>query len=257
MPTSADFDSGAFVRALLDPESPPPDDLEGRDGVSPARRFAVYRNNICVGLVDALAERFPVCRQLVGDEFFRAMARHYVRRFLPCSPILFEYGDEFATFVSTFEPARQLPYLGDVARLEYAVGQSFHAADAAPLPMEKLRALQPERLARATATLHPSAYVLASRYPIISIWKAHLSDDERNPLNLDDGEEALVVRPALEIRVTILPAGGSAFVSALQEGKTFGAAMAVATGIAADFDLTGCLRELIVSEAFVTVSAAR
>jgi hypothetical protein len=180
--TTAHFDQGQFVRALLDPELSPPNGLEARHGFPPERRFAVYRNNVCVGLADALAERFPVCRLLVGDEFFRAMAKCYVRESLPRTPMLFEYGDEFATFVSKFEPARELPYLSDVARLEYAVGQAYHAENAGPLPMDFIRALPLDRLEDATATLHPSTHVIASKYPIVSIWRRHMSDKEMTPL---------------------------------------------------------------------------
>lgn len=256
MTTSADFDQGAFVRALLDPELPPPNELETPGGFPPERRFAVYRNNVCVGLVDALAERFPICVQLVGDEFFRAMAQCYVRAFPPRSPMLFEYGDGFATFVSEFEPAREIPYLPDVARLEYAVGQAYHAADAAPLPLDLIRALPLDRLESATAALHPSTHVIASKHPIVSIWRWHMSDEKTRPLQLDRGEEALVVRPQLAISVSTLPSGGSAFVDALRSGETFGEAVNAATGVAADFNLTDCLSELFVTGAFVAVSVA-
>ncbi len=256
MTTSADFDQNAFVRALLDPELPPPKGVEASHGFPPKRRFAVYRNNVCVGLVDALAERFPICVRLVGDEFFRAMAQCYTRERLPRTPMLFEYGDEFATFVSKFEPARDLPYLPDVARLEYAVGQAYHAADAAPLPLDFLHALPHERLDSATAVLHPSTQVVASAYPIVSIWGRHMSDDEMTPVELEHGEEALVVRPELTISVSTLPSGGSAFVDALRSGGTFGEAVNAATGVAADFKLTDCLRELLLTGAFVAVSVA-
>ena len=256
MTTSADFDQSAFVRALLDPELPPPYGVEASHGVAPERRFAIYRNNVCVGLVDALAERFPICLQLVGDEFFRAMAQCYVRERLPRTPMLFEYGDEFATFVSDFAPARDLAYLADVARLEYAVGQAYHAADAAPLSLDFLRALSHERLDSATAALHPSTQVVASAYPIVSIWRRHMSDDKMTPLELDRGEEALVVRPELAIEVAALPTGGSAFVDALTSGGTFGEAVNAATGVAADFELTACLRELFSPEPFVALSVA-
>jgi hypothetical protein len=74
------------------------------------------------------------------------------------------------------------------------------------------------------------------------------------PLELNQGEEALVVRPELAIRMSTLPAGGSVFVHALEDGKTFDEAMKAATGIAADFDLTACLRELLLAEAFVAIS---
>ncbi|WP_018408073.1 DNA-binding domain-containing protein [Methylocystis rosea] len=256
MTTSADFDQGAFVRTLLDPELPPPNELETPGGFPPERRLAVYRNNVCVGLVDALAERFPICLQLVGDEFFRAMAQCYVRERLPRTPMLFEYGDEFATFVSDFAPARELPYLPDVARLEYAVGQAYHAADAAPLSLDLIRAVPLDRLESATAALHPSTQVVASAYPIVSIWRRHMSDDEMTPVELDHGEEALVVRPELAIKVAALPAGGSAFVDALRSGGTFGEAVNAATAVAADFKLTDCLRELLLTGAFVALSVA-
>lgn len=256
MTAPADFDQGAFVRALLDPELPPPNGLETPHGFSPEKRFAVYRNNVCVGLVDALSERFPVCRQLVGEEFFRAMAHCYMREFLPRTPMLFEYGEDFATFVSQFEPARALSYLSDVARLEYAVGQAYHAEDAAPLPIGSVRALPPDRLENATPALHPSTRVIASKYPIVSIWRQHVSDEEMTPLDLNCGEEALVVRPELEIRVSTLPAGGAVFVEALEERQTFGEAVNAAAAVATDFDLTACLRELILAEAFVAISVA-
>ena len=256
MTTSADFDQKAFVRALLDPELPPPKGVEASHGFPPERRFAVYRNNVCVGLVDALAERFPICLQLVGDEFFRAMAQCYMRERLPRTPMLFEYGDAFATFVSEFEPARELPYLPDVARLEYAVGAAYHAADAAPLSLDFLRALPYERLDSATAVLHPSTQVVASEHPIVSIWRRHMSDEKMKPLELDRSEEALVVRPELAISVSMLPPGGSAFVDALRNGRTFGEAMNAATAVVADFKLTDCLRELLLTGAFVAVSVA-
>jgi hypothetical protein len=257
MIASADFDQRAFVRALLDPELPAPDGLAARHGFPPERRFAVYRNNVCVGLVDALAERFPICRRLVGDKFFRAMAQRYMREVLPRTPMLFEYGDEFATFVASFEPARDLPYLCDVARLEYAIGQAYHAENAAPLAMDLIRALPLDRLQEATATLHPSTHVIASNYPIVSIWRRHMSDEDLAPLALDHGEEALVVRPELTVNVAALPAGGAAFVHALEDGRTFEEAVDAATATATDFDLTACLRELFVAEAFIAISVQR
>jgi hypothetical protein len=256
MIASADFDQRAFVRALLDPELPAPDGLTARHGLPPERRFAVYRNNLCVGLIDALAERFPVCLQLVGDEFFRAMAQRYVREFLPRTPMLFEYGDEFATFVASFAPARELPYLCDVARLEYAVGQAYHAENATPLAMDAVRALPLGRLEEATATLHPSTHVIASNYPVASIWRRHMSDEDLAPLALDHGEEALVVRPELTVVVALLPAGGSAFVDALKAGRTFEQAVTTAIGVAENFDLTACLQALFLAETFAAISVS-
>ena len=92
-----------FARALLDPALPCPDGLRAHNGSDPAVRFAVYRNNVVTSLVDALADGFPVVRQLVGDEFFTAMARVHVARHPPRSAVLSDWGDAFAAFIDDFE----------------------------------------------------------------------------------------------------------------------------------------------------------
>jgi hypothetical protein len=254
MAPSPEFDHGEFVRALLDPDLPPPRSLKAAHDLRPARRFAVYRNNVVVGLIDALSERFPVCLRLVGEEFFRAMARCYARVSFPRVPMLFEYGEDFAEFVSRFEPVRDLPYLSDVARLEYAMGRAYHAADAATLPLDFVRSLPGDRLASATALLHPSTQVIPSRYPIISIWSANTAPDPPEILALDHAEDALVVRPRLAVEAHALPASGSTLVEVLMGGGTFGEAVNAASRRARDFDLAASLRTLLACEAFVAIN---
>ena len=244
---------GEFVRALLDPDLPPPNGLIAWHGERPFRRFSVYRNNVIIGLIDALAERFPVCLRLVGEEFFRAMARSYTRISLPRAPMLSEYGEEFADFIAGFEPARDLPYLPDVARLEYAIGRAYHAADAIPQSLDLMRSLPGNRLDGATVSLHPSAQLIPSQYPIVSIWRANLSHEEQAALELDHAQDALVIRPHLSVEAHVLPVGGLAFVKALMDGDTFRAAANAVRRVTAEFDLTECLRVLLASEAFVAI----
>ena len=122
----------AFACALLDAARAVPATIRGAARRRADRRFAVYRNNVVAGLIDALAQRFPVVCRLVGDEFFRAMARVYVTARPPTSPLMMLYGETFPDFIDEFAPAAALPYLGDVARLELARGRAYHAADAVP-----------------------------------------------------------------------------------------------------------------------------
>jgi hypothetical protein len=131
----------AFAAALLDPERPVPNALTSHTARVPTRRFAVYRNNVAVGLVDALARRFPATQRIVGEEFFRAMARLYVQAEPPRSPLLMQYGDTFADFIARFPPAAEIVYLVDVARLEAARTRAHHAADAAPLDAGQLQSM--------------------------------------------------------------------------------------------------------------------
>jgi hypothetical protein len=255
MTPSPEFDQAEFVRALLDPDLQPPEGLKATHGLAPLRRFAIYRNNVVAGLINALSERFPVCLRLVGEKFFRAMTQCYVRVSLPRTPMLFEYGEDFAEFVSRFEPARGLHYLPDVARLEYAMGRAYHAKDAAPLPLDFVRSLPPGRLEAATASFHASTQVVPSNYPIVSIWRANM---EPNPpgIMLDHAEDALVVRPHLEVEAHVLPAGGAAFIETLM-GGTFGQALSAASDRAKDFDIAGCLRTLLVCEAFTAINVEK
>ena len=92
----------AFAAALGEPSAPPPAMTHGRLGAPDARRFAVYRNNVAVGLIGALEARYPVSRRIAGDELFRAMARAFVHRHKPRSPVMIAYGEEFPEFVADY-----------------------------------------------------------------------------------------------------------------------------------------------------------
>lgn len=91
-----------FASALLDPERAVPEGLVGPDSEPSARRFAVYRNNVFVGLTDALRAGFPCVVKLVGDEYFAAMARVFAAAMPPGSPVLLHYGAEFPDFIASF-----------------------------------------------------------------------------------------------------------------------------------------------------------
>ncbi len=92
----------AFAAALGEPSAPPPAMTHGRMGAPDARRFAVYRNNVAVGLIGALEARYPVSRRIAGDDLFRAMARAFVRAHKPRSPVMIAYGGEFPEFVAAY-----------------------------------------------------------------------------------------------------------------------------------------------------------
>lgn len=235
-----------FAAALLDPDAAVPDGLVAWNGSDPARRFAVYRNNVTSALSDVLADSFPVTQQLVGEEFFRAMARVFLRRSPPRSPILSAYGEGFPAFVADFAPARALPFLADVARLEWLRLRALHAADAAALqPDEIARALaDPDRLPGLRLRLHPAAGVIGSPYAVLSLWAAHHGVGRLDDIDPFRPESALVLRPAMEVEVVGLPPGGDRFVVALADGLALAAATDAA-GADPAFDLAATLALLI------------
>jgi len=245
-----------FALALLDAERPVPDAVTSHTARVPHRRFAVYRNNVVVSLVNALRSRFPATEAIVGAEFFAAMARVFLTAHPPRSPVLMHYGDELADFLATFEPVRELSYLPDAARLEAARTRAFHGADAAPVDARRLQSLAPEALWTAGAVLHPALEVVRSRHPIVTIWGMNSGEIALGPVDMDVAEDALVARPALAVQVWALPPGGAALVAALAPGATFGAAVAQAEREAGAFDLAAVLAVLIGAGALTEIVPA-
>src|SRR6201992_754077 len=125
--------TAAFAAALIDPERETPAGVAGPAGKGAVKRYNIYRNNVTVSLIDALAAVYPAVQRITGIDFFRAMARFHVRAAPPSSPLLFEYGRDFPDFIAQYEYARAMPWLADTARIERAWLDAYHAADAAPL----------------------------------------------------------------------------------------------------------------------------
>ncbi|MBX5298725.1 DUF2063 domain-containing protein [Rhizobium sp. NLR12b] len=242
----------AFADALLHAERPVPDGVINARGKPDAARFAVYRNNVFVGLTKALAQRFPVTERLVGSEFFAAMARAYAQNHKPASPLIMEYGDDFPDFITAFEPAGTLVYLPDVARLEAAWTEAYHAADSASLHPAALRAVAPEILSDLRLVPHPSAHLILSNFPVGSIWSAH-QEEMVSPVSDWGGQAVLVVRPEMSVNVHILPPRDAVFAAALFNAATLGEAAEAAFAAAPEFDFGTALVGLAGLGAFSTL----
>ena len=244
-----------FSAALLDPALPVPSGLVGPDGEPSARRFAVYRNNVVAGLMEALKAAFPAVCRIVGDEFFRAMARRHVLSKPPASPVLLDYGAGFPDFVAGFEPAATLPYLPGVARIERAWTEAYHAPEALPLQASDFAVIDADRLAEIHLALHPSLRIVRSCLPALTIWRMNVADGVPGPVDLAaGGEDTLVVRPAAEVEVRSMPPGGAAFVTLLADGKSLAKATTAALTADPRFDLSGNLAGLIGAGVFVGYS---
>jgi hypothetical protein len=234
-----------IARALLDPEQAVPEALTARTARHPEKRFAVYRNNVVVSLVNALRTKFPATERIVGDEFFAAMARIFVAAHPPRSKILHTYGDDFGDFIAAFQPAAELPYLADIARLEAARTRAYHAADASALGADDFAGIDPQRVGALRLTLHPSLQIVRSRHPVVTIWSMNIGEADPAPVDADLPEDALILRPALDVTLRRLPPGGAAFLYALARGAILAEAANVALASDVRFDLAANLAGLI------------
>lgn len=255
MPQLSEVQAG-FAAALLDPAAPVPAGIVGPGHRPAPRRFGVYRNNVVSALGNAVAGSFPAVKRIVGEDFFRAMARAYVLAEPPTSPVLLDYGTTFPDFIARFAPAASLPYLPDVARIERRWREAYHAEDADPLPPTALSGVAEAELPGLTFTLHPSLRLVSSRWPALTVWRMNVSDVPTTPVDFSVPEDALIVRPGAEVEVRIVPPGGAAFVTALAEGRTLLSAAETAQAADARFDLAGNIAGLFAAGALCRIHRA-
>ena len=241
-----------FAMALSDPS---PDAVPDGFSEAAARRFRVYRNNVRVALIEALAAAYPAVVRLVGEPFFHRMAGDYAAAEPSRRRTLNLYGENFADFVAGFPPASELLYLADVARLERAVLEARHAVDVPALDPAAAAALG-SGLASARLIPHPATRLVRSEYPVAEIWRANTAEAP-TPDNLvltAGAAGALVLRPALSVSVEAPAPGRCAFVETLLEGGNLAAAHTAAASLEEDFDVILAFRELLTAGAFAGVA---
>jgi hypothetical protein len=236
--------------------------------LSGAQRLRVYRNNVTATLSNALRSCYPVVEALVGVEFFGFLARHYLRTMPSVAGDVREYGADLPEFVAGFPALAALPYLADVARLEWALQEAYYAAE--PLggtfpifvdpvgnsqyrtenwecPHFCLDPLQENwgcpHFSR-PPRLHPSARIVASPYPILTIWRANQPGaDPALVIDLASGaERVLVIRRAYSIELELLSAGAQVLLESLARGVSCASACESALAAEPRLDISALLR---------------
>lgn len=221
-----------------------------------ARRFAVYRNNIRLTRMAALKNAFPLVRNIVGDEFFDGLAREYATTHDSASGDLSQYGCAFASFLAHFEPAGELPYLPDCARLDWQCHLACQAADSARLDPARLGSVAPEHHSRLRLATQAGVALLASPYPLAQIWRVNQIGYEGD-MRIDfSGREqhAMVLRDGFEVRVEALGRGEHAFLAAVMAGRTLGAALDRALEDDHEFDFPTAFAGWLAADVFAGFS---
>jgi hypothetical protein len=211
MPSLLELQRG-FAAALLGAGGPP--------------GLAVYRANAFGNWAAALAGAYPVVRRIVGAEFFDALARDYARAHPSTSGDLHEYGAQLAAFLESYAAALDLPYLPDVARMEWLAHRAYYAADAAAFDFSR----------PTEARLAPACSLLRSDWPLAQIWEAHQEGGDPASVELGAGPDRILVhRPRWRAEVRSLSAGDHVFLERLRDGAALGAALQAAASADAAF----------------------
>ncbi len=216
-----------------------------RAGRFPGERLVqIYRHNTFASLTAALKDVYPVVARLVGEEFFRYAADQYIHQHPSTSGNLHDFGGRFAAFLTAFTPAATLPYLPDVARLEWAYHRVFHAAEHAPLPVDQLAQVPPVQHGHLIFGLHPATRLLESEYPVLRIWQANQPGAADEQIDLrEGGDRLLVFRRGLDIEFKRLSNGEYILLRAFSFERRFAEASAAALEAEPQLDLAETLRQ--------------
>jgi len=202
--------------------------IKGSSNEAKDKRLDIYRNNVFYSLTNALADLYPVIKRLVGEQFFNATAAAYIRQCPPQSAAMVNYAADFPEFLQGFEHTAGLAYLVDVASLELAWHEAYHAEDAVTLSLTDIAALQPEQLRQAKLLLHPSVRLLKSSFPVLKIWNAN-QDDQPNdePIDLDSGGTIVCIwRPGYDVQIREIDGATCTLLQSLRDNDTLETAMA-------------------------------
>ena len=245
--------SGVDADRSMDPDF---EKLFKQDDIGLPDRLNIYRNNISVSLQKILMERHELLTALVGEDFLKQLVRDYVRQNPPRSGNLNEYGFDFPSFIDNVPSARNLPYLGDVARLECAWWRAYYAPDATPLRPSALAELPKNDMSRIKLTLHPSVSLIRSNWPVFSIRDMCLTPDKhQEPFDITKGGEfGLTCRPFLKTETHQLGEAELKFLVYLRSGHTIGEAYGKVLAKYKKFDLAPFLQTELKRGLFVSYS---
>jgi hypothetical protein len=229
-------------------------------GLKAEARIDIYRANVLGNYRRALAATYPVIKRLVGAPFFDAACDNFVRGHPSTRGDINHYGADFSDFLGAYPPARDLRYLPDVARLEWAIDQASIARDAASFDLAALASVPPELHVELRFSLHPSAQLIASMFPILHIWQANQpGHDADERIDLDEGGDILLVvrRPAGVggIAIERISRAEHLLLALLARGRPLGEAAESCAEMSAEFDLAAALRRHVAGHTIVAFHA--
>ncbi|MDF1796202.1 MAG: DNA-binding domain-containing protein [Coxiellaceae bacterium] len=195
--------------------------IDSKTELTAQQRFAIYSGSITEGIASILRETYRAIEKLVGEEFFTAMAYHYIQQTPSREADIANYGEKFAEFVETFPPAQQLPYLADTCRLCWAYDRLLPQLPDAAFDIESFTALTEAQQTHVKFQLKPQAKLISSPYPLTKIWALCHSDSDKETIDINSGSINLLIwRTDDHVAIDELTAEQYALAQALQQPNT-------------------------------------
>jgi len=229
------------------------------NGLSSTQRMRIYRHIVENTLAEALQTSYPAVLLLVGEPFFEMAAGRYMRRYPPLTGNLQDYGARFSVLLAEMEETASVPYLPDVARLEWARQQSFLAAGAEVLEASEIAyRLQYLGNSLIRMTLHPGVQLVCSEHPVFDIWH-YCMEASSEQLHLDeDGQSVLLWRDGEQVAMQVIDNPAAVFLGAVLSGMEMHQAFSrVETEGHTGFDLSDLLPFLVANRLIVDIGVSK
>jgi len=218
-------------------------ELVEADGLDPAARLSIYRNNALITLESALQAMYPVVWELTGAPFFSFAAGEFIRSNLPQQPCLSEYGAAFPDFLRSFPGCANHAYLGDVAKLEWLISRLLRVGHERPISLRSVVELSGDPAAL-RLKMDPATRFLHSPYPIDVIWRQHQPGAVAEMIDINSGEVHLQIREAGGLFVSRLAKSVWVFRATIADGNSLGRATEAAFDVDSRFKLPEALATL-------------
>ena len=222
-------------------------------GLSGSQRLNIYRNNTFITLTEALSTTYPVINKLVGDDFFNFMAQEFINKNPPVQGPLFEYGQGFPNFLNHFKPVASLPYIADIAYLEWAINFAYHASDAVPLKVQDLSPFADNEIGKLRLEIHPTCRIVTSEFPIDQIWHGNQPGGKLDDIDLSHFADILIIRPEQTVEVNTINSGYVCFLKSLILGQNIEEAFTVASALNPQLDPAKSITDLLAMGAFAAI----
>jgi hypothetical protein len=232
-----------FVAKVLDLDQDTIDSLLKCDQMDPQKRFRIYRNNVFVSLKEVVKGHFPVIHKIAEDDFFNFISQEFITEHPPEQAQLSVYGSRFGDFLASFEPTQKYGYMKDLADLEYAILVSQNAENVAEFDPNKLTNYDPSCIDGLVFSLRPSVHLIASDYPVYSIWREYQKCTPGHQPFEQESEYVMVHRPLMDVELVALTKAEYIFLNSLQSKQTLAEAAETVFKKCDEFDLTDALHK--------------
>jgi hypothetical protein len=218
----------------------------GGDSRTALQRLQLHRHHVTRSVGAVLAATFPTVAAVVGQEFFGLLARDFMIGTALEDPVLSRYGEHFPQFVTARQDMHGLPYLADVARLDWALNVAFHAGVEPRLSAADLTGWPQDALLSLSVRLPTGSSLIESAYPLDLIWQTSQPSSAVDKVDLAAGPACLMVfRRSEDAAFAVFSPGEAAFIKRLHRGDRLAIAAEHASRVEEDFDVAATFGRML------------